>query len=69
MSQHHLICRCCAGRMTVASATNPNVCPGCEQLLVDDSPADAAALMDANAAGKEELMGRGPNLKVVLCTV
>ena len=58
MSHHHLICRCCAGRMTVASATNPNVCPGCEQMLEDDSPTHAAALMDTNDARKEELMDR-----------
>ena len=64
MSQHHLICRCCAGRMTIASATNPNICPGCEQLLVDDSPVNAA-LQVANDASKEELMDSFPNDKVV----
>lgn len=44
--------------MTVASATNPNICPGCEQMLEDDSPTHAAALMDTNDARKEELMDR-----------
>ena len=65
MSQHHLICRCCAGRMTVASATNPNICPGCGQMLEDDSPTHAAALMDTNDARKEELIDRSQNLKAV----
>ena len=50
--------------MTVASATNPNVCPGCEQMLEDDSPTHAAALMDTNDARKEELMDSFQELKV-----
>ena len=64
MSREHSICRCCAGRMTVDSATNPNVCPGCEQMLLDDSPV-AAAQMGTEAVDKEELIDRSQNLKVV----
>ncbi len=30
------ICRCCAGKMTVSSPRNPNICLSCEQLLDDD---------------------------------
>ena len=33
------ICICCAGRMTVPSPRNPNVCLSCEQLLEDDGAA------------------------------
>lgn len=33
------ICICCAGRMTQPSPRNPNICPGCEQLLEDDCAA------------------------------
>lgn len=50
--------------MTVDSATNPNVCPGCEQMLLDDSPV-AAAQMGTEAVDKEELIDRSQNLKVV----
>ena len=32
------ICLCCGEKMPVAVATNPNVCPGCAQLLDDDTP-------------------------------
>lgn len=30
------ICICCAEKMAASSPRNPNICPGCEQLLADD---------------------------------
>lgn len=29
------ICQCCGGKMKISSPRNPNICPGCEQLLDD----------------------------------
>jgi len=55
--------------MKAASSTNPNVCAYCEQLLVDDSPAQAVAQTEAKATSKEELMDSFPNHKVVALTV
>ena len=43
--------------------------PGCEQMLEDDSPTHAAALMDTNDARKEELMDRCLIHKVASFTV
>ncbi len=41
------ICRCCAGKMTVSSPRNPNICMSCEQLLDDDGTELDALLASA----------------------
>jgi hypothetical protein len=35
--------------MTQPSAANPNICRACEQLLMDDSPEEAAGAMQIQA--------------------
>ena len=42
------ICQCCGDLIHNASALQPNVCLGCEQVLEDDSPTQAAHLQTAH---------------------
>ena len=44
------ICICCSGRMTMPSPRNPNICPGCEQLLEDDCAALDKLMPEVQAA-------------------
>ncbi len=48
------ICICCAGRMTVPSPCNPNVCLSCEQLLEDDGAALDKLMPEVQAAEPAE---------------
>ncbi len=59
------ICRCCAGRMTMASASNPNICVGCEQLLADDG-AELDGLLRETASGQRQETGEVSTPRFVL---
>ena len=45
------ICHCCGGRMSAASATNPNICLDCEQMTFDNSPILAAETAQRDLGG------------------
>ena len=48
---HLTICQCCGGRMSAASATNPNICLDCERMTFDDSPILAAEAAQRDLRG------------------
>jgi hypothetical protein len=44
------ICRCCGERFgTIIDSENPNVCPGCVQLLEDETPVWLAEMFERMA--------------------